>query len=83
MAPRIFFHTFNMALYHKWDVKNDFAYVLQFFSLISNGLGSVGDKRSKNLEGGLIFCLCATIELVVLHVTNLARKLDSFIYIFN
>ena len=23
-----------MALYHKWDVKNDFAYVLQFFSLI-------------------------------------------------
>ena len=30
-----------MALYHKWDVKNDFPYVLQFFSLISDGLGSV------------------------------------------
>ena len=30
-----------MALYHKWDVKNDFAYVLQFFSLISNSLGGV------------------------------------------
>ena len=30
-----------MALYHKWDVKNDFAYVLQFFSLISDSLGSV------------------------------------------
>ena len=30
-----------MASYHKWDVKNDFAYVLQFFSLISNGLGGV------------------------------------------
>ena len=30
-----------MALYHKWDVKNDFAYVLQFFSLISGGLGGV------------------------------------------
>ncbi len=30
-----------MALYHKWDVKNDFAYVLQFFSLISDGLGGV------------------------------------------
>ena len=30
-----------MALHHKWDVKNDFAYVLQFFSLISEGLGSV------------------------------------------
>ena len=30
-----------MALYNKWAVKNDFAYVLQFFSLISDGLGSV------------------------------------------
>ena len=30
-----------MALDHKWDVKNDFAYVLQFFSLISDSLGSV------------------------------------------
>ena len=30
-----------MALYHKWDVKNDFAYVLHFFSLISDSLGSV------------------------------------------
>ena len=30
-----------MALYHKWDVKNDFAYVLQFFSLISDSLGIV------------------------------------------
>ena len=25
-----------MALYHKWDVKNDFAYAVQFFSLISD-----------------------------------------------
>ena len=31
-----------MALYHKWDVKNDFAYVLQLFSLISDSLGCVG-----------------------------------------
>ena len=30
-----------MALYHKWDVKNGFAYVLQFFSLFSDGLGGV------------------------------------------
>jgi hypothetical protein len=30
-----------MAFYYKWDVKNDFPYVLQFFSLISDGLGSV------------------------------------------
>ena len=30
-----------MALYHKWDVENDFTYVHQFFSLISDSLGSV------------------------------------------
>ena len=30
-----------MALYHKWDVKNDFAYELQFFLLISDDLGGV------------------------------------------
>ena len=29
------------ALYHKWDVKNGFACVLQFFSLISDSLGVV------------------------------------------
>ena len=28
-------------LYHKWDVTNGFAFVLQFFSLISDGLGGV------------------------------------------
>ena len=38
-----------MALYHKWDVKNDFAYVLQFFSLISDGLGGVQDFIRKTL----------------------------------
>ena len=36
-----FFHTFSMALYHKWDVKNAFTFVLQFFSLISDSLGGV------------------------------------------
>ena len=30
-----------MALFYKWDVKNDFTYVLTFFSLISDGLGGV------------------------------------------
>ena len=30
-----------MASYHKWDVKNGFAFVLQFFSLISDGLSGV------------------------------------------
>ena len=37
----IFFILFSMAWYHKWDVKNGFTYVLQFFSLISDGAGGV------------------------------------------
>ena len=43
-----------MALYHKWNVKNGFAYVLQFFSLISEGLGSVrggSGKKGKKQDG--------------------------------
>ena len=36
-----FFHTFSMALYYKWDVKIDFAYVLQFLLLVSDSLGSL------------------------------------------
>ena len=36
-----FLHTFSMALYHKWDVKNGFTYVLHFFSLISDSPGGV------------------------------------------
>ena len=39
-----------MALYHKWDVKNDFAYVLQFFSLISDSLGSVVDIQLPKVD---------------------------------
>ena len=35
------FFILSAWLYNKWDVKNDFAYVLQFFSLISDGLGGV------------------------------------------
>ena len=38
-----FLYTFSMAPYHKWDVKNGFAFMLDFFSLISDGLGGVGD----------------------------------------
>ena len=45
-----FFHTFNMALYHKWEVKNDFIYVLQFFSLISDSLGRVGGKETGKMH---------------------------------
>ena len=46
-----------MALYHKWDVKNDFAYVLQFFSLISDSLGSVCNNDSLNsLNQKLVQC---------------------------
>ena len=35
----ICFHTFSM--YHKWGVKTGFTFALQFFMLISDGLGGV------------------------------------------
>ena len=44
-----------MALYHKCDVKNGFAYVLQFFSLISDGLGSVNKKEWNRAMGDNFF----------------------------
>ena len=40
-------HTFSIALYYKWDVKNGFTYVLQFFSLISDSLGGVIPKLNQ------------------------------------
>ena len=36
-----FLHTFSMALYCKWDVRNGFTFVHIFFSLISDGLDGV------------------------------------------
>ena len=39
-----------MALCHKWDVKNGFTYVLQFFSLISDGLGGMITTVTKSLR---------------------------------
>ena len=51
-----------MAFYHKWDVKNGFAYVLQFFSLISDGLGGVrgegGQKSQKTWQRSLRTAPC-------------------------
>ena len=41
MAPRISFILSAWLCIIKWDVKNDFAYVLQFFFLNSDGLGVV------------------------------------------
>jgi hypothetical protein len=34
-----------MALYHEWDVKNGFTYVLTFLSFISDGLSGVQSLR--------------------------------------
>ena len=43
-----------MALSHKWDVKNDFAYVLQFFPLIFDGLGSVTFWGLRDSKGPIL-----------------------------
>ena len=36
-----FLHTLEMALCHKWGVKTGFTFALQYFMLISDGLGGV------------------------------------------
>ena len=36
-----------MAFYHKWDVKNGFAHVVTFLSLISDELGGVTSDGSQ------------------------------------
>ena len=45
---------FQHALYHKWDVKSGFAFVLQFFSPISDGLAGLGGV-TWNVNGMQIF----------------------------
>ena len=77
MALRIFFHTFSMTLYHKWDVKNDFAYLLNFFSLES--LGSERFSGTKNVaffkkgfeDGTLVATISSNREGRLYHYTKL------------
>ena len=45
-----------MTLYQKWDVKNGFVFVLQFFSLISNCLGGVTQEKCS------IYILCCELH---------------------
>ena len=42
-----------MTLFHKWDVKNGFAYVLTFFSLNSDGLGGVNQVDACQKKHGV------------------------------
>ena len=46
-----------MALYHKWDVKNGFAFVLQNFLLISDGLGGVISVSSVKGVSDIEMCM--------------------------
>ena len=55
-----------MALYHKWDVKNDFAYVLQFFSLISDSLGSVHEVMRWYQFGLILYGIDIIVSLDIL-----------------
>jgi hypothetical protein len=44
-----------MALYYKWDVKNGFAFVFQFFSLISDSLGGVSSDKNVEIVAAKIY----------------------------
>ena len=54
-----------MILYHKWDVKNGFAYLPQLFSLISDGLGGVNsniDNRDEKFVSKLTLEFSCSVE---------------------
>ena len=55
-----------MALHHKWDVKNDFAFVLNFFSLIFDGLGGVGTRKCP-LGKGNKFQVMTAFKMALCH----------------
>ena len=59
-----------MALYYKWDVKNDFAYVLQFFSLISDSLGGVVSVQTNSPNEVAIFRWLFTLTMLTYEVTD-------------
>ena len=61
-----------MALYDKWDVKNGFTYVLQFFSLISDGLGGVPHFVCQNISQ----------VFIVIGIYNFDKSNESMTYHF-
>ena len=64
-----------MALCHKWDVKNDFAYVLQFFLLSSDSLGSV------NRVSLLVPCSWAILLLLGQNKSTVQGKSENIVHI--
>ena len=74
-----------MALHHKWDVKNDFAYGLQFFLLISDGLGSVAHvHRGKRAPNPIKYILTLPISYAIvwfmIQLTNQKQCHGLFIF---
>ena len=78
-----------MALYHKWDVKNAFTYVLTFFSLISDGLGGVPGLHFQKTKNKNLRCfdfeasfklLCTFLKISDLYVMNQYRVLSCTLH---
>ena len=67
-----------MVLYHKWDVKNDFAYVLQFFLLISDSLGSVTYNSLISSLNNFIHEQSFPVYKQALSGSEMSRGVDSF-----
>ena len=63
-----------MALYHKWDVKKGFAYVLQFFSLISEE-HFYFTRLNLQKVGPLQFCLLIFLGI---HMNPKQKQLYNF-----
>ena len=75
-GSQAFLHTFSIALYHKLDVKNGFAYGLQFFSLISDSLGGVANDLLPTLYVLQMQLGCKVFQEIVLPLNG--RSVLSF-----
>ena len=64
-----------MALYHKWSVKTGFTFVLQFFMLISDGLGGVLCRGVINGKAGKAAALPKFSDTLVI-LSQLGRGAD-------
>ena len=81
-------HTFSTSLYHKWDVKNGFTYVLTFFSLISDGLGGVLRKTFTSKSPVIFFrtlnrvtSLFAFLHIIFLFMLLLFKEIFRHFFI--
>ena len=69
-----------MAFYQTWDVKNDFTFALQFFSLISDGLAGMfllKDCKKKPMHSSFWPPVFIEIEIIEINYGVPVRRTEE------